>query len=169
MKNFSLLNNFLYILFATIVSLIYLPILVMIVFSFNSSKYQIMPFRNFTTTWYQRVLTDSQYIEGLSNSLIVSISVSLFATLLAFFCAYSLVNSNFKGKSFLNIFFLTPLVVPLILIGISLRFYLTSKGYEPSLFLVAIGQSIFVMPLAILNLSNRMSQIPKNLEEAAWS
>ena len=169
MRRFSLLNNFLYILFATIVSLIYLPILVMIVFSFNSSKYQIMPFRNFTTSWYQRVLTDSQYIEGLSNSLIVSISVSLFATLLAFFCAYSLVNSNFKGKSFLNLFFLTPLVVPLILIGISLRFFLTSKGYEPSLFLVAIGQSIFVMPLAILNLSNRMSQIPKNLEEAAWS
>ena len=93
----------------------------------------------------------------------------MFATLLAFFCAYSLVNSNFKGKSFLNLFFLTPLVVPLILIGISLRFFLTSKGYEPSLFLVAIGQSIFVMPLAILNLSNRMSQIPKNLEEAAWS
>ena len=59
--------------------------------------------------------------------------------------------------------------MPLILIGISLRFYLTSKGYEPSLFLVSIGQSIFVMPLAILNLSNRMSQIPKNLEEAAWS
>jgi len=54
-------------------------------------------------------------------------------------------------------------------LGISLRFYLTSKGYEPSLFLVSIGQSIFVMPLAILNLSNRMSQIPKNLEEAAWS
>ena len=93
----------------------------------------------------------------------------VFATFLAFFCAYSLVNSNFKGKSILNIFFLTPLVVPLILIGISLRFYLTSKGYEPSLFLVSIGQSIFVMPLAILNLSNRMSQIPKNLEEAAWS
>ena len=169
MKSFSLLNSFLYVLFTIIVSLIYLPILVMIVFSFNSSKYQIMPFRNFTTSWYQRVLTDSQYIEGLTNSLIVSISVSFFATLLAFFCAYSLVNSNFKGKSFLNIFFLTPLVVPLILIGISLRFYLTSRGYEPSLFLVAIGQSIFVMPLAILNLSNRMSQIPKNLEEAAWS
>ena len=35
--------------------------------------------------------------------------------------------------------------------------------------MVTIGQSIFVMPLAILNLSNRMSQIPKNLEEAAWS
>ena len=75
MRRFSLLNNFLYILFATIVSLIYLPILVMIVFSFNSSKYQIMPFRNFTTTWYQRVLTDSQYIEGLSDSSIGPISV----------------------------------------------------------------------------------------------
>ena len=101
----------------------------MIIFSFNSSKYQIMPFRNFTTEWYQRVLNDSQYLDGLLNSLMVSVIVSLLATTLAFFCSYSLVNSNFKGKSFLNLFFLTPLVVPLILIGISLRFYLTAQGY----------------------------------------
>ena len=169
MNSNSILNNFLYFLFFSVVFVIYLPIIVMIIFSFNSSKYQIMPFRNFTTEWYQRVLNDSQYLDGLLNSLMVSVTVSLLATTLAFFCSYSLVNSNFKGKSFLNLFFLTPLVVPLILIGISLRFYLTAQGYEPSLYLVTIGQSIFVMPLAILNLSNRMSQIPKNLEEAAWS
>tara|TARA_Y100000996_G_scaffold323129_1_gene259201 strand:- start:52 stop:831 length:780 start_codon:yes stop_codon:yes gene_type:complete len=169
MNSNSILNNFLYFLFFSVVFVIYLPIIVMIIFSFNSSKYQIMPFRNFTTEWYNRVLNDSQYLDGLLNSLMVSITVSLLATTLAFFCSYSLVNSDFKGKSFLNLFFLTPLVVPLILIGISLRFYLTAQGYEPSLYLVTIGQSIFVMPLAILNLSNRMSQIPKNLEEAAWS
>ena len=169
MNSNSILNNFLYFLFFLVVFVIYLPIIVMIIFSFNSSKYQIMPFRNFTTEWYHRVLNDSQYLDGLLNSLMVSITVSLLATTLAFFCSYSLVNSDFKGKSFLNLFFLTPLVVPLILIGISLRFYLTAQGYEPSLYLVTIGQSIFVMPLAILNLSNRMSQIPKNLEEAAWS
>ena len=169
MKNNSLLNNFLYLLFFLIVFIIYLPIFVMIAFSFNSSKYQIMPLRSLTTDWYYRVFNDSQYIEGLTNSLFVSVTVSLVATTLAFFCSYSLVNSNFIGKNILNLFFLTPLVVPLILIGISLRFYLSSQGYEPSLYLVTIGQSIFVMPLAILNLSHRMSQIPKNLEEAAWS
>ena len=169
MNSNSILNNFLYFLFISVVFVIYLPIIVMIIFIFNSSKYQIMPFRHFTTECYHRVLNDSQYLDGLLNSLMVSVTVSLLATTLAFFCSYSLVNSNFKGKSFLNLFFLTPLVVPLILIGISLRFYLTAQGYEPSLYLVTIGQSIFVMPLAILNLSNRMSQIPKNLEEAAWS
>ena len=165
----SILNNLLYILFFFIIFIIYLPIIVMIIFSFNSSKYQIMPFRDFTTEWYYRVINDTQYLEGLMNSLVVSFTVSLLATILAFFCSYSLVNSSFRGKSILNLFFLTPLVVPLILIGISLRFYLSAQGYEPSLYLVTIGQSIFVMPLAILNLSNRMSQIPKNLEEAAWS
>ena len=165
----SILNNLLYILFFSIIFIIYLPIIVMIIFSFNSSKYQIMPFRDFTTEWYYRVINDTQYLEGLTNSLVVSFTVSLLVTILAFFCSYSLVNSSFRGKSILNLFFLTPLVVPLILIGISLRFYLSAQGYEPSLYLVTIAQSIFVMPLAILNLSNRMSQIPKNLEEAAWS
>ena len=101
MNSNSILNNFLYFLFVSVVFVIYLPIIVMIIFSFNSSKYQIMPFRNFTTEWYQRVLNDSQYLDGLLNSLMVSVTVSLLATTLAFFCSYSLVNSNFKGKSLL--------------------------------------------------------------------
>ena len=148
---------------------IYLPIIVMAVFSFNSGRYQVMPFRDFTWEWYARVFRDEQYLAGLANSFVIAAAVSVSATAIAFFCAYSLVNSSFPGKTVVTLLVLAPLAVPLILIGIGLRLYFVSIGFKPSLGLVYVGQVLFVLPLAVLNLRNRMAQIPKSHEEAAWA
>ena len=148
---------------------IYLPIVVMFVFSFNSGRYQVMPFRNFTLQWYERLLADPQYMAGLMNSVVIAGAVSVTATCIAFACAYSLVNARFPGKTAATLFVLAPLAVPLVLIGISLRLYFVSIGLEPSLWLVFLGQTLFVLPLAILNLRNRIAQIPRSHEEAAWA
>ena len=157
------------ILFATVAAVIYLPIIVMIVFSFNSGRYQVMPFREFTFGWYRRTFQDVQYPEGFANSVAIASAVSVTATAIAFICAYSLVNSKFPGKTAVALFVLAPLAVPLILIGISLRIYFVSIGFEPSLALVYVGQVLYVMPLAVLNIRNRIAQIPKSQEEAAWA
>lgn len=156
-------------LFGTAALIIYLPIIVMIVFSFNSGRYQVMPFRQFTWEWYGRVFQDAQYIAGFVNSVSIAAAVSLTATAIAFACAYSLVNANFPGKLVVTLLVLAPLAVPLILIGIALRLYFVAIGFEPSLGLVYAGQVLYVLPLAVLNLRNRIAQIPKSHEEAAWA
>ena len=56
-------------LFGTAALIIYLPILVMIVFSFNTGRYQVMPFREFTWEWYGRVFQDAQFVAGFLNSI----------------------------------------------------------------------------------------------------
>ena len=156
-------------IFGVAAIVIYLPIGVMFVFSFNSGRYQVMPFRDFTLRWYERLLVDPQYISGLVNSVLIAGAVSVTATAIAFACAYSLVNARFPGKTAATLFVLAPLAVPLVLIGISLRLYFVSLGLEPSLWLVFVGQTLFVLPLAILNLRNRIAQIPRGHEEAAWA
>ena len=156
-------------IFASAVVIIYLPIAVMFVFSFNSGRYQVMPFRDFTWQWYERLVSDPQYLSGLANSLLIAGAVAVTATGIAFVTAYSLVNARFPGKTVVTLFVLAPLAVPLVLIGISLRLYFVSLGLEPSLWLVCIGQTLFVLPLAILNLRNRLAQIPRSHEEAAWA
>ena len=155
--------------FAAVIVVVYLPIAVMFLFSFNSGRYQVMPFRELTLQWYQRLLLDTQYISGLANSLLIASAVSLTATAVAFACAYSLVNARFPCKTAVTLFVLAPLAVPLVLIGISLRLYFVLLGLEPSLALVFIGQTLFVLPLAVLNLRNRIAQIPRSYEEAAWA
>jgi spermidine/putrescine transport system permease protein len=157
------------IVFALAVGTIYLPIMVMGVFSFSSSRYQTLPFRDGTSEWYRRVFTDGQYTEGFLNSILVAGSVSVTATAIGFLCAYSLVNAHFPGKTVVSLFVLAPLAVPLLLVGISLRLYFTQLGVQPSLWLVYVGQVLYVMPLAVLNLRNRLAQIPRSQEEAAWA
>lgn len=156
-------------LFGTAALIIYLPIIVMIVFSFNSGRYQVMPFRLFTWEWYGRVFQDAQYIAGFANSITIATAVSVTATAIAFGCAYSLVNADFPGKMAVTLLVLAPLAVPLILIGIALRLYFVAIGFKPSLGLVYAGQVLYVLPLAVLNLRNRIAQIPKSHEEAAWA
>lgn len=156
-------------LFGATALIIYLPIIVMIVFSFNSGRYQVMPFRQFTWEWYGRVFQDAQYVAGFVNSMTIAAAVSITATAIAFACAYSLVNAHFPGKMVVTLLVLAPLAVPLILIGIALRLYFVAIGFEPSLGLVYAGQVLYVLPLAVLNLRNRIAQIPKSHEEAAWA
>lgn len=156
-------------LFGAVTATIYLPIAVMAVFSVNSGRFQVMPFREFTLVWFGRVFRDDQYFTGLMNSVAIATAVSVTATVIAFFCAYSLVNARFPGKTAVTLFVLAPFAVPLILIGIGLRLYFVSIGFEPSLGLVYAGQVLYVLPLAVLNLRNRIAQIPKSHEEAAWA
>ena len=155
--------------FVMSVCAVYLPIFVMAISSFSSNRFQTLPFRDATFEWYRHVFLDGQYTDGFLNSLMIAASVSLTASAIGFFCAYSLVNAQFPGKTALLLFVLAPLVVPMLLVGISLRLYFTRLGIQPSLVLVYIGQVLYVLPLAVLNLRNRLAQIPKSHEEAAWA
>jgi spermidine/putrescine transport system permease protein len=161
-------NRILASLFWITAALIYLPIGVMAVFSFSSARYQILPFQDFTAQWYVRVFTDGQYTAGFFNSLALAATVSLAATLIGFACAYSLVNARFPGKTAVTLLVLAPLAVPLLLVGIALRIWTQQLGIQPSLSMAGVGQVLYVLPLAVLNLRNRIAQVPKSHEEAAW-
>jgi spermidine/putrescine transport system permease protein len=164
-----MINRILSSLFWITAALIYLPIGVMAVFSFSSERYQILPFQDFTTQWYVRVFTDGQYTAGFFNSLALAATVSLAATLIGFACAYSLVNARFPGKTAVTLLVLAPLAVPLLLVGIALRIWTQQLGIQPSLSMAGVGQVLYVLPLAVLNLRNRIAQVPKSHEEAAWA
>jgi spermidine/putrescine transport system permease protein len=164
-----MINRILSSLFWITAALIYLPIGVMAVFSFSSERYQILPFKDFTTQWYVRVFTDGQYTAGFFNSLALAATVSLAATLIGFACAYSLVNARFPGKTAVTLLVLAPLAVPLLLVGIALRIWTQQLGIQPSLSMAGVGQVLYVLPLAVLNLRNRIAQVPKSHEEAAWA
>ena len=66
---------------------IYLPILVMIVFSFNSGKYQTLPFREPTFEWYVSLIADNSFINSFFTSLMMASLASIFATNLGFLAA----------------------------------------------------------------------------------
>lgn len=156
-------------LFWAVVGIVYLPIAVMAVFSLNSGRFQTLPFRAATTAWYGRVLADPLYGQALLTSVLLALVVAAVATALAFACAYALVNASFPGRDAVTALMLAPLVVPLLLVGIALRLWVVRLGLTPGLVLAGIGQVLYVLPLALLNLKNRLAQLPRSHEEAARS
>lgn len=156
-------------LFAAALVAVYLPIVVMMVFSFNSGRYQTLPFRDSTIAWYARVLEDGSFTEALLTSLVIASGASLLATSLGFFAAYGFLKARLPAKPLFLGLVLAPLAVPLILVGIGMRLQLTALGVAPALWIVLLGQTVYVLPLAVLNLRVRLARIPPSLEEVALS
>lgn len=155
--------------FAIATALIYLPIAVMAVFSFNSGRYQTLPFREPTLNWYVQLARDQSFLDGLVNSLVIASGAALLATFLGFLAAYGFHKARLPGKPVLLGLVLAPLVVPLILVGIGMRLQLSALGLQPSLWFVLFGQTVYVLPLAVLNIRARLAHVPASLEEAATS
>ena len=149
--------------------IIYLPIIVMIVFSFNSGKYQTLPFREPTFEWYVALIADSSFINSFFTSLMMASLASVFATILGFLAAYAFSKAKVPAHALLFGIVVCPLVIPMILIGIGMRLQIVSIGIEPALWLVLLGQTLYVLPLAVINLKNRIDKIPQSMEEAAIS
>lgn len=147
---------------------LYLPLLMMVVFSFNSGRFQVLPFKALTWQWYQRLFTDPAFTTALTHSVVLGMAVSGVATGLGFMAAYSLIKSQFPGKESLASLLVTPIAVPGILLAVALRVYFFQLGWSFSLLTVFWGHLIVGIPLAILILRARLAQIPLSLEEAAW-
>jgi spermidine/putrescine transport system permease protein len=148
---------------------IYLPLMVMMLFSVNSGRFQTLPFREPTLQWYLRIASDRGFADGLLNSLVVATGASLLATTIGFLAAYGFQKARLPGRPLLLGLVLAPLAVPLILIGIGMRLQITAIGLQPALWIVMLGQTVYVLPLAILNLRARIAKVPPSLEEAALS
>lgn len=159
----------LWMFFGLALVVVYLPLAVMMLFSFNSGRYQTLPFREPTLQWYVRMAQDGSFADGLTNSLAVAAVACLLATTLGFLAAYGFHRSRLPAKAVLLALVLAPLAVPLILVGIGMRLQITALGLSPSLGLVMLGQTVYVLPLAILNLRTRIVRVPPSLEEAALS
>ncbi|MEO1131307.1 MAG: ABC transporter permease [Cyanobacteria bacterium J06639_1] len=153
---------------AGFLGILYLPLLVVGIFSFNSGRYQVLPLKEFSVQWYQNVWRDPAFGEAFGHSILVGVAVSLTATAVGFLGAYALVHSHFPGKTVLSALLVTPIAVPGILLGIALRVYFFRLGWQFSLFSVYLGHLVFSIPLALLLMRSRLRQIPKSLEEAAW-
>jgi len=151
---------------------LYLPTLVLIVFSFNKGTIQAFPLQGFTTDWYSLAYHNQGIRDALKNSLVVASVVAVLTTLLAVMVSYPLARRRFRGKAALSALILLPLVVPTVVLGIALLILL-QKGPQVSgvsglgLHAVGIGHIVIALPFCVLILMPRIASIDHRLEEAA--
>ena len=155
--------------FVTFVFL-YLPILVLIVFSFNSTKSRTI-WSGFTLDWYNELFSDSTIISSLEVTLLVSVLAAVIATVAGTLTAIGLYNMKKKWRSPLLTVNSIPMVNADIITGVALSLLFVSAGamlgFELGFGTLLTAHISFNIPYVILSVMPKLYQLDRNLFEAA--
>ena len=155
-----------------ILAFFYLPIVVMIVYSFNESKSRSY-FTGFTLDWYRQLFTNELIIRSFWNTLIVAIVSSVVATIIGTAAAIGLANMKKWVKSTMLTFTYLPIINPEIVTGVSLMLLfvwmrqVAFPNLEFGFTTLILAHITFNIPYVILNVSPKLRQMDKNIYEAA--
>jgi len=146
---------------------ILLPLLVTFAFSFSKSRFMSFPLSGLSLHWYAEVLQNEAVLRALGNSFLIGLCVAATATVLGFLGAYGLTRWRTRFREPLGLFFISPLAVPWIFLGLGLLLFFGFIGLPKSLLAVYIGHSVFAVPMALMIIRSSLERVARNLEEAA--
>lgn len=149
------------------VVILYAPILLLPLFSFNSSTYIAFPIEGFTTEWYGALWANSQMWTALWNSVWLGAIVAVISTALGVLAAKALTRYRLPARGPIIGFMMLPLVVPGIVFGVALLILMNRAGIPLSLFTVGIGHVLICTPFAIATLMPRFEGFDASIEEAS--
>jgi spermidine/putrescine transport system permease protein len=147
---------------------LYLPIVFMVIFSFDQSQTPGLPITGFTLRWYEEMLNNRQLLRAVGNTITVAVVVGILATIIGTMAAFVLVRGRIRYPSATRIAFTLPIMVPGVLIGVSLLIYFSRAAHLPlSLGTVIAGQLVFTVPFVVLIVASRLQGFDRALEWAA--
>lgn len=155
---------------AALVALVYLflhlPILVLVVFSFNASRYSVQ-WTGFTLQWYRALLERSDLLSGLKVSLIVGVVSTILATVLGTLLAIGMARKRVPGRRLLEGFLYLPIVTPEIIAGVSLLLLFAGLGIPLGAGTITIAHLAFNVGFVAIVVRARVEGMDRSLEEAA--
>jgi spermidine/putrescine transport system permease protein len=147
---------------------LHVPILVLMVFSFNDSKFSVN-WRGFTLQWYHRLLQRPDIIGGLKVSLIVGTLATLISAVLGTMVALALARHRFRGRRVFEGLLYVPIVTPEIVVGISLLLLFASVKLPLGITTITIAHVAFCISFVVIVVLARLEGMDENLEEAAMN
>lgn len=146
---------------------LYLPILLVVVFSFNASKL-VTVWGGFSLHWYAVLFSNSAYLEAALNSLKIATAAATIATLLGTLGALVLTRlGRFPGRQALGGLMLAPMVLPEVILGVSTLLLFVSLGIERGMLTVAIAHATFGAAFVLVIVQSKLVGLDPNLEAAA--
>jgi len=146
---------------------LYLPLVVLVLFSFSSSTVNAWPITGWTLTWYRQLGLDDDLLTALTNSLTVAARAVVLAVLLGTLAALAVHRYRFPGRGLFLYVATLPIVLPGIVTGIAMLLFFSFVGIDLSLTTVLIGHATFCLVLVLNNVLARLIRVPPELGEAA--
>ena len=151
---------------AVVYFFLHLPLLVLVVFSFNASRFSV-EWSGFTLDWYRRILERSDILAGLRISLVVGLVSTALSTVLGTLLALGLTRHRLRGRSALESLLYVPLVTPEIVVGISLLILFAALNVGLGVATIIIAHVAFSISFVTVVVLARLAGMDRHLEEAA--
>jgi len=146
---------------------VFLPVAVLVAFSFQDGRLPVPPFRGVTLDWYAKVLSDGKLMAALGNSLLVALVSSSVALILGFLAAHALARVRLPGSALMRGVLIAPLTVSYLIIALGLLNLYTQTGVRLSLWTAGIGHVVINLPLCFAITYAAMGDHQRNAERAA--
>ncbi len=146
---------------------LYIPILILVIYSFNESRL-VTVWAGFSTKWYGTLLQNQAFLDAASVTLKVGVISSTIATILGTMAAYVMVRGGrFFGRTLFSGMIYAPLVMPEVITGLSLLLLFIAIGLDRGIFTIVLAHATFSMCYVSVVVSSRLVSFDKSLEEAA--
>jgi len=151
---------------ALIFAFLYLPLFVVLVFSFSPTK-TIVGMSGVTTKWYTELIHDSELLKALLHSFEVGISAVLIALILGTSGAFFITKVRFPGKGVFRALVMLPFVLPGIIMGLTLLIFIKNLNIPLSMLTIMMGHVSFTTPIVMFQVSSRIQRMGPNYRYAA--
>lgn len=153
-------------MFIATIGFLFLPLFVLIVYSFNGSKG--MGWTGFSLVWYEKLFFNSQDLwRAFGNSAIIAIASAATATVIGTLGAIGVNWYDFKIKKYIQGITFLPMILPEIIIGVSLLIFFAGVGLKLGLFTIYIAHTTFNLPFVYLMVMARLDEFDYSIIEAA--
>jgi spermidine/putrescine transport system permease protein len=152
---------------AVVFAFLYLPIAVLILYSFHRDGVAGFPPKHFTLNWYRQLFSDSALWDSVLNSLLVAAGAVVLSLILGLPAALALDRASFPGKNLFRRLVLLPLILPGIITGLSLLMFANFAQLNLSLLTVFLGHATALISVATTELFAGLQKLDRSQEEAS--
>lgn len=157
----------LYLAVGLILFMVIAPILIVIPMSFSSASFITFPPPGFSTKWYHSFLENDAWIDATFCSLQVGVGTVILSLILGTMAALAVTKLEFKGKGIIMGIFLSPTIVPVVVVGIAMyRFFSEAHILGTTLGLI-LAHTLIALPIVIVAVTTSLQGVDRNLELAA--
>ena len=144
-----------------------LPIGLIVALSFGSSRYLQFPPPAWTLKWYAALFDDPGWLASFVTSLEIALVVAVLSTLIGLMASFGLTRGNFPGREALRALFLTPMVLPVVVLAVGLYAFFLRLHLNGTFIGFVIAHMVVALPFAIISICNALERFDKSIEDAA--
>jgi putative spermidine/putrescine transport system permease protein len=150
-----------------VLTFLYLPLVVVVIYAFNTSRLQAWPPAGFTFHWFGEALNNPNVIRAVVNSLTAATFATAIALVLGTLAAIAVHRFSFFGRQTISFLFVLPIALPGVVTGVALQTTYITFDVDFGLMTIIVGHATFCVVIIYNNVIARLRRLPRSPEEAS--